>query len=171
MSGQVGHGLLVGRASGGSGMISSWWTEAAPWRWTVPRQSAPVSPAADDDHVLARARRSAVRGQRPLAGTRLAGFRYSMAKWMPSQLPTGDGQVAGDRGPAGQHHGVELAQDCRRDHLDVGRALRPGEPARGVSGPVAAGRQRRHRNSMPSATICSRRRSRTAFSILNSGIP
>ena len=25
-------------------MISNWWTEAAPWRCTVPRQSAPVSP-------------------------------------------------------------------------------------------------------------------------------
>ena len=32
------------RFSGGVGMISSWVTEAAPWRCEVPRQSAPVSP-------------------------------------------------------------------------------------------------------------------------------
>ncbi len=44
MSGQVGQGLSLGRAGGGSGMISSWWTLSARWRWTVPRQSAPVSP-------------------------------------------------------------------------------------------------------------------------------
>ncbi len=44
MSGQVGHGLSPGRSAGGSGMISSWWTLSARCRWTVPRQSAPVSP-------------------------------------------------------------------------------------------------------------------------------
>ncbi|COZ73740.1 Uncharacterised protein [Mycobacterium tuberculosis] len=32
------------RASGGRGMISNWCTAIAPWRCTVPRQSAPVSP-------------------------------------------------------------------------------------------------------------------------------
>ena len=32
------------RCSGGCGMISSWVTEAAPWRFEVPMQSEPVSP-------------------------------------------------------------------------------------------------------------------------------
>jgi hypothetical protein len=44
ISGQVGQGLSPVRSRGGSGMISSWWTLSAPWRCTVPRQSAPVSP-------------------------------------------------------------------------------------------------------------------------------
>ena len=44
ISGQVGHGLSPVRSVGGSGMISSWCTLRARWRWTVPRQSAPVSP-------------------------------------------------------------------------------------------------------------------------------
>ncbi len=41
------------RVPGGSGMISSWVTEAAPWRWTVPTQSAPVSPPPMIDDVPA----------------------------------------------------------------------------------------------------------------------
>ena len=45
MLGQSGHGLLSGsRSSGGRGRISNCVTERAPWRWAVPRQSAPVSP-------------------------------------------------------------------------------------------------------------------------------
>ncbi len=44
MSGHSGQGVESARWSGGRGMISNWWTEAAPWRWAVPRQSAPVSP-------------------------------------------------------------------------------------------------------------------------------
>ncbi len=39
-----GHGLPGVRESGGRGTISNWWTLLQPWRWTVPRQSAPVSP-------------------------------------------------------------------------------------------------------------------------------
>ena len=44
MFGHVGHGLSVGRWSGGRGSSSIWMTDFAPWRCTVPRQSAPVSP-------------------------------------------------------------------------------------------------------------------------------
>ena len=44
MRGHSGHGLSASRSLGGSAMISSWWTERAPWRCAVPRQSAPVSP-------------------------------------------------------------------------------------------------------------------------------
>ena len=39
-----GQGLVGARESGGRGTISNWWTLLQPWRWTVPRQSAPVSP-------------------------------------------------------------------------------------------------------------------------------
>src|SRR5437868_2278298 len=42
--GKVGQGWPALRSSPGLGMISSWVTEAAPWRWAVPTQSAPVSP-------------------------------------------------------------------------------------------------------------------------------
>ena len=42
--GYDGHGWLLGRVDGGSGMISSCVMLAAPWRVDVPRQSAPVSP-------------------------------------------------------------------------------------------------------------------------------
>ena len=42
--GHWGHGLEDGLLSGGSGSSSNWCTLLAPWRWAVPRQSAPVSP-------------------------------------------------------------------------------------------------------------------------------
>src|SRR3990172_2154883 len=44
MLGHSGQGLFSGRSSGGRGRSSYWSTSRAPWRWTVPRQSAPVSP-------------------------------------------------------------------------------------------------------------------------------
>ena len=43
-SGRSARAGRSGRSSGGRGRISSWVTEAAPWRCAVPRQSAPVSP-------------------------------------------------------------------------------------------------------------------------------
>src|ERR1017187_2904539 len=42
--GQRGHGVEGERSSGGLGNSSNCVTEAAPWRWVVPRQSAPASP-------------------------------------------------------------------------------------------------------------------------------
>ena len=44
MFGHCGHGLSAARIAGGLGSSSSWWTDFAPWRCAVPRQSAPVSP-------------------------------------------------------------------------------------------------------------------------------
>ena len=43
-SGQSGQVSALFSRSGGWGMISSWVTEAAPWRFEVPMQSEPVSP-------------------------------------------------------------------------------------------------------------------------------
>ena len=43
-SGQSGQVSALFSFSGGFGMISSWVTEAAPWRFEVPMQSEPVSP-------------------------------------------------------------------------------------------------------------------------------
>ena len=42
--GYIGQGAVSGRISAGLGMISSCTTSLAPWRRTVPKQSAPVSP-------------------------------------------------------------------------------------------------------------------------------
>ena len=53
MSGHSGHGLSASRSLGGSAMISSWWTEAAPWRCAVPEAVGPRVAAADDDDPLA----------------------------------------------------------------------------------------------------------------------
>ena len=44
LSGQSGQVSALFSCSGGCGMISSWVTEAAPWRFEVPTQSEPVSP-------------------------------------------------------------------------------------------------------------------------------
>ena len=42
MIGHCGHGLSGARLSGGRGSSSNWWTESAPWRWTVPKLSAQI---------------------------------------------------------------------------------------------------------------------------------
>src|SRR3546814_13972019 len=43
-SGQSGQVSVLFSFAGGLGMISSWVTDAAPWRFEVPPQSDPVSP-------------------------------------------------------------------------------------------------------------------------------
>src|SRR3546814_5363674 len=43
-SGQSGQFSVLFSFAGGLGMISSWVTDAAPWRFEVPTQSDPVSP-------------------------------------------------------------------------------------------------------------------------------
>ena len=124
ISGQVGHGLSPTRVAGGSGMISSWWTARAPCRWAVPRQSAPVSPPPMMTTCLPAAEIGEVSSEPSC--TRLEGFRYSMARWMPAQLPTGHPQVAGQGGAAGQHHGVVARHQLPGvDHRAVLRG-RPG---------------------------------------------
>ena len=71
-------------------MISSWVTEAAPWRSAVPRQSAPVSPPP----MMTTCLPSALIGGRCRSPscTRLAGTRYSIARWMPARSRPGAGR-------------------------------------------------------------------------------
>src|SRR6056297_3947540 len=63
--------------SGGLGRISSWVTEAAPCRWAVPRQSAPVSPPP----MITTCLPCTSMGDCPMSPscTRLAYGRYSIA--------------------------------------------------------------------------------------------
>ena len=134
-------------------MISSWVTEAAPCRCAVPRQSAPVSPppmittclpCGVDRRVVELAERLQVAVGQVLHGQVDAG-----------ELPAGRGQVAADGGAAGQDDGVELRAQL------LGRQV--ASPLPPTSTPVT--------NRVPSARIWSSRRSSTAFSILNSGMP
>ena len=104
-------------------MISSWCTEAAPCRWAVPRQSAPVSPPP----MMMTRFPLAVMGEAPSAPsrTRFDGFRYSRARCTPDRATAGDREVTGQGGPAGQHHRIELcAHVGGRAHPHVGRARR-----------------------------------------------
>ncbi len=96
----------------------------------------------------------------------------------PERTP-GHGQVPGQRGPARQHHGVEGGLDLGGGpHGHVGGAGGPGPassarlrrvPGRGWRG--APPTEVEQTNVTPSASIWARRRSSTAFSILNSGMP
>ncbi len=97
MSGHSGHGLSASRSLGGSAMISSWCTEAAPWRCAVPRQSAPVSPPP----MMTTRLPLALMGDAASAPscTRLEGFRYSRARWTPSSSRPGTGRSRGSVAP------------------------------------------------------------------------
>ena len=97
MSGHTGQGCSAARSLGGSGMISSWCTEAAPWRWAVPRQSAPVSPPP----MMTTCLPWREMGDAPStpSWTRLEGFRYSRAKWTPSRSRPGTSRSRGRVAP------------------------------------------------------------------------
>ena len=143
MSGHSGHGLSASRSLGGSGMISSWCTDAAPWRCAVPRQSAPVSPPPMMTTrlplaVIGRRRQRALLDQ-------VRGLQVLHGEVDARELPPGHRQVAGQGGPAGQHDGVELRPHLGgRPHLDVGGARRPeaalARPARSTSPPLGDAR-------------------------------
>ena len=111
--GQVGHGLASGRSSGGRGMISNWWIDAAPWRCAVPRQSAPVSPPPMITTFLPCGgdRR---RPSRSPSCTRFDHGRYSIAWWMPSSSRPGIGR---------SRHAV--APPASTTASKLGRARRP----------------------------------------------
>lgn len=96
--GNVGQGWLALRSAPGWGMISSWVTEAAPWRWAVPTQSAPVSPPPMTTTCLP----WAVIGEtvRSPSCTLLASGRYSMAKCTPFSSRPGTGRSRETVAPA-----------------------------------------------------------------------
>ena len=109
--------------------------------------------AADDDDVLV------LRGDERLVGDIVAFAaavlqrRYSIAKWMPVSSRPGTWQIARRRRAAGEHDRVELARAARR---------------RGTLTPTLA--LVRNVDAFVLASASSRR-SRTRFSILNSGMP
>ncbi len=145
----VGHGWCGGRVVGGFGMISSWVTERAPWRWAVPTQSAPVSPPPMTTTCLP----SAVMGgvAKSPSWTRLASGRYSMA-WVDA----GEGGGPGWAGPATR---CASGED---DGVVVGAQLVGGEVHADVDAGAELGAFGAHLAS---------RRSRCRFSSLNSGMP
>ena len=155
-SGQSGQVSALFSRSGGCGMISSWVTEAAPWRFEVPMQSEPVSPPPITTTCLPLARERAARARRaPRRRRRLRLFcwvRKSIAKWMPASSRPGTSQVARLLGAAGQHHHVVVVEQRLDRHVDAD--LDAGAEAR--------------RLRPPSARM---RRSIRCFSILKSGMP
>ena len=129
MSGQVGHGLSPVRSGGGSGMISSWCTLRARWRWTVPRQSAPVSPPPMMTTCLPSRRDRRRVGQRPPG----PGWTASGSPWPGGSRP------APGPAPAGPGAGWPRRPAPRR------RTRRPGSRApitAAVAAPRAAARPR-----------------------------
>jgi len=147
-----GQGFVGVRLSGGRGTISNWWTLAQPWRWTVPRQSAPVSPPPIDDHMLAPGADESVVGD-DVAGHPLVLEREELHREVdPLQLSTGDRQVAGlGRAPT-EADRVELLQ----------------EPAGRQVGADVDARPEAHPPRPPSARDGGRG---SRFSILKSGMP
>jgi len=115
--GHMGHGVEGERSSGGFGSSSNWVTESAPWRWQVPRQSAPVSPPADDYHTLAAGRDGLL-------------LRQELHGEMDAiELPARNRQVARLLGAAGQQQGVEILDEVFHGnacaHMGVGPELDP----------------------------------------------
>ena len=131
-------------------MISNWWTDAAPWRWAVPRQSAPVSPP---PMITTRLPSAVIGGLGEVALLHPVGQRQVLHGLVDAgELAAGDGQVA----PA-------VAPPASTTASNVGPQLVGGDVDADVDADV--------RNSVPSARIWSSRRSRWRFSILNSGMP
>ena len=99
MFGHWGHGLSGARSSGGRGNSSNWWTDTAPWRWTVPRQSAPVSPPPMITTRLSRAVMKFSSGIGSPSQRRFWSLRYSIAKWMPRSSRPGTCRSRGQQAP------------------------------------------------------------------------
>jgi len=142
-------GIIGARSVGGEGKSSSWWTETAPCRCAVPRQSAPC-PATDDTTRFPRAEMKRSSGMRSPKQRRFCSGRYSMAKWIPSRSRPGTLRLRGSVAPPASR----TASNERRRSLP--ESPHPRLPACGHN---------------PSAVMSVRRRSRICFSSLNSGIP
>ena len=123
-SGHSGHGVCGARSSGGSGMISNWWTEAAFWRWQVPRQSAPVSPPPMITTRLPVAEHGRLAVD-PVARAEPVLLRQKIHGEVDAvQLAAGNVQIARMLGAAGQQNGVELR--AKVFHRDVAADVRVG---------------------------------------------
>ena len=116
-SGQSGQVSALFSRSGGFGRISSWVTEAAPWRLEVPMQSEPVSPPPITTTCLPSAVIGAVRRGRGLgvAGAALVLLRQEVHGEMDAgELAARHRQVARPLGAAGQHHRVVVVAAAHR---------------------------------------------------------
>ena len=151
-SGRWATGWRRAGSSGGRGMISNWWTDAAPWRCAVPRQSAPVSPPPMMTTCLPSAVIGTSSTARSPSCTRLAHGRYSIAWWMPSSSRPGIGRSRPAVAPPASTTASNSAAEL-------------------VGGDVDADVRRRRGTRCPRPPSASRRRSRWRFSILNSGMP
>ena len=143
------------RCSGGCGMISSWVIEAAPWRSEVPMQSEPVSPPPITTTCL------------PLRADRAARARRAPRRRRRRACSAGSGNPSRSgcrraRGPAPRGRAA-----TRRRRSAPRRRSRPAATRPMTSTPTSTP----VRNSTPSASICSTRRSIRCFSILKSGMP
>ena len=103
--------------------MSSWTTEAAPWRSAVPRQSAPVSPPPTMTTCLPSAVEGRAAAEIALAGP--VGQRQVVHGLVdPGQLPARHRQLAPRHGPDRDHHGVvsppEIGGAQAGAHRDAG---------------------------------------------------
>ena len=141
-------------------MISSWWTDAAPWRWAVPRQSAPVSPPPMMTTRLPLASMGGAASARSC--TRLEGLRYSRARWTPSSSRPGTGRSLGSVAPPARttasKSACTSAAGMNRDVGGAGRAQAPRSSPGSMPRPLrprAVGRRPtwvEHTKSTPSAS-------------------
>ena len=145
ISGQVGHGLSAALDTGGAGRISSWWTEAAPWRCTVPRQSAPVSPPP----MITTCLPPAVIGvaARLPSHTRLDALRKSIAKCTPCNCRPGTSRSCGRVDPPARTS-ASVLRSAIPPLLDHGR-VRRRRPGHLGAGRLARGRLARDSGSRP----------------------
>ena len=129
--------------------MSSWTTEVAPCRTTVPRQSAAVSPPPTMTTSLP----AAVTGGRARSPswTRLACGRYSIAWWTPASSRPGTGRSRQAVAPVAM--------------------TTASWPAASSAAPRSPPTVTPVRKAVPSARSWPMRRSRWRFSILNSGMP
>ena len=123
-SGQSGQVSALFSCSGGCGMISSWVTEAAPWRFEVPMQSEPVSPPPITMTCLPLAVSVPLgRGARlVVAGDALVLLGEEIHREVDAgELAARHFEVARPFGAAGQHHRVVVLEQ----RLDRERRRRP----------------------------------------------
>ena len=139
-------------SSGGLGSSSSWCTDFGALAMRGAEAVGAGVAAADDDDVLAFAEMNCSSATASPSQRWFCCGRYSIAKWMPLSSRPGIGRSR----PTGAPHARTTASNVALQRRRVRRRRRRRSPA---------GTRR------PPAPSCARRRSRTAFSILNSGMP
>ena len=107
--------MALGRSSEGRGRISSCVTERAPWRWAVPRQSAPVSPPPMMTTSLPAAVIGTSSTARSPSWALFDQGRYSIAWWMPPSSRPGTGRSR----PAVAPPASTTASNCDRSSSAV----------------------------------------------------